>query len=108
MQLNIPERLVLFDVLPEKGSFLTMRAVHEMKMMLGLTPEEVARAEVKDLDGQGVSWKDNIEADIPLDVVQFQVCRDELAKLDKAGTLTADHLSLYEKFVEQSPLVAVS
>jgi outer membrane receptor for monomeric catechols len=107
VRLSIPERIYLFNLLPEKGQFTTMRAVHELRLALELTSEEVEKTGYEITD-TGSRWDNPMDVDIPIDVVQFGLCRDALKKLNDKSEITLELLSLYEKFVETQPLVAVN
>lgn len=104
MNLTVMERVVLFNLLPEKGTFTTVRAVHDLRMALPLTEEERDTCGFQENE-QGVGWQTDFEADIPINVEQFRVCKEALTGLDRRGELTLQHVSLYEKFVEREALV---
>lgn len=98
MNLTIRERVVLFNILPEKGNFLTMRAIHGLRMALPLSSEERERGGYVQ-EGETSHWTNDFEADLPIDVEQTGIIVDVLRELDKSKSLTVDHVSLYEKFI---------
>lgn len=106
MILTIPERIILFNLLPEKGGFSTVKAVHELRIVLGLTEEEREAIGYEEIEG-GSRWDSPLDVDIPISIEGFRVSKEVLEALDKKAELTAEHLSLYEKFVEGRALVAV-
>ena len=100
MKLSVKDRLVLLGVLPEKGDFVTLKVVMELRMELGLSAEEIETIELKQ-DGALTRW--NIEKDpnkeFKLSKTAVGIIEMTLKQLDAEKKLTSDHLSLYERFV---------
>ena len=103
MELTVGERLMALMILPEQGSFATMRIVHDLRMNLGFDEAETAEVDLRQT-GEGaegrVVW-DGQKAkpkDIPIGPRGIEVMRKRLEELDKDGKLTVQHLSLCEKF----------
>ncbi len=96
------ERLTLRGVLPEKGDFVTFKAVRELHEMLSFNEDEIERFNLKQEEGQ-ITW--NAEADTPREFTfsktQSKVITDALKALNDKGEINADNFGLYEKFIEQ-------
>lgn len=100
MILTITERVLLLDdILPARGDVLTMRVVHDLRMALSFSEEELAAAkfsrdgEVLSFDKSGVPDKD-----IEIGAAAHGVIVEALKKADADKRVTADHLPLFEKF----------
>ena len=101
MNLTVPERINLINLLPTKGDFLTLRIIFEAKDALDFDEVERKRIELTP-DGSGrVSWNPSAasEVDVVLARPAIDVIVIELNKLNEAKQLTVDQFSLYEKFV---------
>ncbi len=102
MLLGVYERIVLDNVLPREGSYLTMVLVDALKKCLRLTPAEVAEWEVKELQGGRLAWNSSKAKEVEIEVGEAvtKIVKSALANLDKAGKVTTEQLSLYEKFMQ--------
>ena len=70
---------------------------------IGLTVEEIKKYKVRPgSDGEGVDWDQDIPQDenIELSPGEIVLMGESLDKLEKDGKLRAEHVSLYDKFVE--------
>jgi len=101
MELTVKERLVLLNLLPNEGNFLTLKLMRKLREALSFDEEELKRLNVVQ-NGDRVSW--DITVDIRKDIAVGDVMTDVIVKdlkgKDKDGKLTEDHITLYEKFVE--------
>ena len=99
MKLNVLERLLLGNMLPDNGSFVTLKIVRDLRTTLMFTEEEINTISLRD-DGGQVKWELNIEKDFEITPMQIQLIVNALKKLDADETLTEQHMSLCEKFLE--------
>ncbi len=101
--LNVSERITLLNVLPEKGGYITVKLVGDLREKLFPTAAEFKRvgAEEDSKTGQ-LFWKGGEEFDKAFSFAGFEtkLIVERLQALDKDEELTALHISLYEKFVE--------
>lgn len=102
MKLNVPERLILSNLLPEKGNFETMAIVESLREKLFLGEEEIEEFEVT-RKGEGYSWgeKGIEEIDIDLGIKGTAFLLELLEKLDKKEELTLHQYNIYKKFKEE-------
>ena len=104
MKLDVPDRLVLLNLLPAEGNVLTLRIVQELRLALAFSEKELLAAELVQKDGLA-RW--NPEADVTKEVTIGSAASglivDALKKLEGESRLTVNHLSLYERFVEEKP-----
>ena len=98
MILNIPERIALFGILPEKENFVTMKIVKDLRSNLLLSEEDIKEAEVT-LEGEQMFWKKMIEKDVQIGEKATDIIVTALKKLDSEKALEERHMPLWEKFI---------
>lgn len=98
MLLKISERVALLTMLPDKGNFVTLKIVADLKTKLGFSNDEIERCKIKQTP-QNISWDGNEEKEIEILPTQMIVCCDALKELDQSSTLTPLHVGVYEKFM---------
>lgn len=101
MQLKAGERLTLLMVLPEQGDLTTIRIVDTLRADLSFTEDEHAALEIAvDPEGGSVRW--NGEADTGREYEFGAKAREvivkALEKMSSEGKLTAQHLTVCDKF----------
>lgn len=101
MELSIPERLVVFSILPSEGNFATWRILQNLKASLSFTEQEVKEWEiVNDIEKKQTRWSLNAGvADIPIGEKAMDIIVEALKKLDRDHKLTENMLGVYEKFI---------
>ncbi len=101
MELTLGERITLAMTLPREGSFATLRTANLLREKLMPTGEEIDEYGIEDVEGGGVKWAQTATTfDIDITNAETAAVIDLLKKLDSEEKLTAQHVSLYEKFVE--------
>lgn len=101
-KLNLPERLVLLDVLPKEGNFLAMRTMRKLRESLALSPEEIDEYEVK-IGENRISWnpqKSEFFKEFDFEEYVVGVIKLKLKELSEKEKLEEKHITLFEKFVE--------
>ena len=100
MELGVFDRLILLNILPKEGDFLTLKIVRQMREDLSFTEAEHKALQFVQEEGN-VRWKK--EADKPktigFGVKATEIIVDVLKDLDKSKKLKDEHFGLYEKFV---------
>jgi len=100
MLLSIPERIVLFGILPEKENFVTMKLIKDLRSNLTLSEEDIKEGEITTSeDGNQILWKKHIERDIPIGEKATDIIVEALKKLDSEKALEDRHMALWEKFI---------
>ena len=100
MQLSVKERLILANNLPAQGDFITLTLADGLKKKLVFTEEEITTCGLKSIEGGRLTWnQDASDMDIPMGSKTVEMVKVHLKKLEAEAKLTADMLSLYEKFV---------
>lgn len=98
MEFAVEERLSALSLLPPEGTLLTMRIVHELRLALAFSEEDLAILNFRQED-ERLMWNNGIgPKEVKVGVKAAGVVHDELAKLDKDGKLRESHLALCEKF----------
>ena len=103
MKLNIMERLMLLNMLPQKGDIVTLRTVNEYMQKIGLNEEEIKLYEIVQQEDGRIKWNSKYNdrtVDISFGDIITNIIANELKEVDKKKELTGNHMSLYEKFVE--------
>lgn len=110
MLLTVQERLMLMNaVLPSQGDFVALLLIEDLKKQLVLTTKEITEYEVEDLEGGGgMHWNLEKAKDKEIEICEGaqKIITEALTNLDKAKTLTPNHMSLYRKFMLPSEAVA--
>jgi len=94
------ERLLLLNVLPERGNAVTLRIVNQLRERLSFTEADIEQYDVV-ADGEQVRWnieKGEAETEIKIGSVAHRTIVDALEELDKNEELELQHLSLLDKF----------
>ena len=102
MKLNTKDRLLLLGLLPNQGSLTTIRIVHTLRQELSFSEEEHKVLNLQEDNGL-VRWDTTSTSgvkDVEIGDKATDIIADALKQLDKSEQITADHLPLYEKFVE--------
>ncbi len=104
IKLDVMERIVLFNILPKEGNFMTLKTLRQLKEEVGLDPKEIKEIKIKnDTEKGSVTWDTTKDPhkEIEINREAKKIIVDTLEKLDKDGKLNDQHISLYEKFVEE-------
>lgn len=103
MLLGIKDRYVLLRTLPAEGNFRTMRTIVKLREELMPTEEEIKAFGIKTSpDGNSIQWdvEKATDADIQIGEVATEVIVAALKSLDSQDKLTAEHILLWERFIE--------
>ena len=102
LKLTFKERLITLGLLPTEGDITTIRTLTELRTALQPTAEEVESWEIRSEDNQ-IFWNQDAEesVDIKVNAVAKMVIVAALNTLNTEKKLTADHLDVYELFVEE-------
>lgn len=98
MKLNIQERLVLVNLVPEKGNFETMSIVEDLRKLLYPTETEVKKFEIKQSENS-IQWNIEGAKQIEINITdgQLNVLEEVFKTLDEKKELTFDQYSLFKK-----------
>ena len=103
MKLNFMDRMMILNSLPEKGSFLTIKAIRVLREVLVPTDEETKEWNiVENLESGQIKWDMNVDTTKEVEISEraFVMISDKLKEMDKADELTANHENIYSLFVD--------
>ncbi len=100
LKFSVLERLILLNVLPQEANFFNFKLLRVVKEELSFTEEENKLLNFRQVDKQTV-WDDTVQPkEIVIGEVVTEMIKKALKELDGKEKLTQDHISLYEKFIE--------
>ena len=103
MELTMAERLLLLNVLPEKGDITTIRVLHDLQQSLGPTSEEQEEfGFFADEEKPGmIFWNTELpqEKEIEISKAASKLIKDRLLGVSEKGEVTVDLIPLFDKFV---------
>ena len=103
MKLNVLQRLMLLNVLPKEGNFVTLKIVRDLKNELSFSEEEHKKYKFVESNGR-VNWNPAAEQfkEVHIGEKATDIIVEALKKLDKEKKLREGHLTVYEKFVKEN------
>ena len=108
MKLTVLERIVILNLLPTEGDFLTLRVCQEARELLEFPVDEQREVELVVQEDKRVHW--NAEKDPKKDINLSQSALDiiikRLKELDESKKLDNETFPLYEKLVFGPRLVS--
>lgn len=104
MKLTVAERIIIGNILPSEGNFVTLRVIRDLRNNLSFSDEELAKLSFKGDGNSKIFWDSVAEQEMgPKEVEIGQaalgIIRDALLKLDREGRLTEQMLDVYERFL---------
>lgn len=103
MLLTVFERLILLNILPQEGDFLTIKIVRQLREALSFSEEEHKALQFKTEEAR-VFWQTEAAKDKEIGIggQATKIIVEALTRLSDEKKLKDEHFSLYEKFVESS------
>lgn len=103
MELAVFERLILLNILPKEGDFTTLKIMRKLKEDLSFSEEEHKNLGIKIEDGM-VRWKSEADSlkEVNIGEKAHDIISEILKELNNKKKLTEEHMSLYEKFIENN------
>jgi len=106
MKLTVHERLMIGNILPQEGDFVTLKVLRNLKMDLSFSEAETKKWSIVSSDGR-VDWRlftdknkpIDQEAEIEVGVKAKDIIVKALAELNEKKKLREEHLTLYERFI---------
>lgn len=88
MKLNIKERLMMLELLPEKGALLTMTNKRNIIKKVDFSSEEIETFEIKQNE-KGITWKNEEKPkDVDFNSEELKLLKDSVDELDKNNAIT--------------------
>ena len=105
--LNVLERLTILNSLPIKGTMRNLKLMRIVKAKVSFQEPEMQKfgiAELKDAEGKSqITWFPEADRPVDLDftVEEMGAVSERLKELDTLGELKDEHVSLWDKFVQE-------
>jgi hypothetical protein len=100
MKLNIKERLMMLELLPEKGALLTMTNKRNIIKKVDFSSEEIETFEIKQNE-KGITWKNEEKSkDVDFNSEELKLLKDSVDELDKNNSITDAIFDLCVKIKE--------
>lgn len=101
-KLNIPERIVLMQILPRENNFVTLKIIRDLNGILGIQENEFKKYGIVQ-KGDSVNWNEKAIEEIEIEIGERaeDIIIESLKGLNDQKRLEQKHFSLYEKFVEK-------
>lgn len=103
MKLTVLERITVLGVLPQEANFVTLQVVNKLKEALSFSEGEIKDLELtENPETNGITWKQEADKskDVEIGEKATDIIVEALEKLDKDKKLTAQFMTVYEKFVK--------
>lgn len=105
VKLTIGERLLLAQLLPEKGPIATVRLVRDLTEQLSLTADEYKEHDIVQ-DGAQLKWSNATQTrTFTFSGFALELILSQLRKANEAGTLTAAHVPIWDKLIPSDAVV---
>jgi len=105
MKLTLGERITLLTVLPKEANFVTLQILRSLETRLSFTEKEIKDFEIKfNPRNASYAWNEkgrDYETAVEFGEKTTAIVVGQLEELDKTEKLTAQHITVYEKFVEK-------
>lgn len=100
MKLNLLERIVLLNILPQESNFATLKIVNDLKNSLAFTESEFKEYNIKQ-ESDKVTWDlaGNNEKEIVIGEKATDIIIEQLKRLNDQNKLTMNLYSVYSKFI---------
>jgi len=113
-KLNILERFLVLNILPKENNIMTLKTIRKLQDTLLPSDEELDEIEMKiiteDSNGNPLPQPQNqfnkkkaeVEKEFEIAERGHDIISDALNKLDKEKKLNLEHMSLWDKFMEEN------
>lgn len=103
MNLNVKERLILLSILPQEGSYTTLKIVRQLKEDLSFSEEEHEKYNFNQTETGGIVWNnvEDVGKDVEIGKVGKEIICKALKKLDEMEKLNEDSFPIFIRFVEE-------
>ena len=101
MLLSVKERLLLLNVLPDKGDYTSIKIIRKLREDLSFSEKEHKEFNIKMEENGLVLWDDKAEKpkDVPIGEKAIDIIKGSLRKVNAEQQITEDLIPVYEKFV---------
>jgi hypothetical protein len=97
--LNVGERLIVLNIIPKEGNFVTLRMIRTLINRLAPSAEEITEFEIL-AENNTVRW--NVKGNVPIEFefadAEVDLIKKELKRMDSENKLPMEVFPVYEKF----------
>lgn len=99
MKLTVPERLVINELLPQKGNMVTMILAESILSKTSIKSDDIQKYSIKNAEGGVITWdkKNDDGEEFLLNEAEINLLKDQVDKYDKEGNITNRILSICKK-----------
>ena len=97
MKLNVLERIMLMQILPNEGNYITFKMLTELKLALTFSEAEYKDYGITEENKQ-ITWKKDGQKEVEIGEKMTEVIKTALKKIDEDNKVNAQLFSLFEKF----------
>lgn len=97
--LNVFERVMITQIVPKEGNFITLRLVNDLVSKIGLSAQDFEDYGIVQEEGK-TRWNEKgiIPKEFELADAESELIRKQLKKMDDENKLSMQMFTLYEKF----------
>ena len=103
-QLTLSERLQIIEILPREGNIVTLRLIHDLKMKLSPTPEEISKFKIIQTKQNEVQFSSEANA-VPTNIkflpAELELIRKQLTELSNQNKLSVNQIGIYDLFFKE-------
>jgi len=100
MKLSVLERVVCLSLLPQQGSFATLKVLHDLRMILSFSEKEMKEWGIKENPETKITtWERDETKELPIGEKATDIIIEALREHDRKNSLPVQAMSLYEKFI---------
>ncbi len=101
MLLNVKQRLLLLNILPDESNYIELKVIREQQERLSFSDEELQRLKVK-RQGDIYTWDESLDEPVEIEINESArgIIKIAFRQLDQQGQLKVEFLPLYEHFIE--------
>lgn len=99
IKLNIPERFILVNLLPDKGNFENLAIVDSLRVKLYPTQKEIKEYDVKQ-EGDRISWNDKglKQTEVEFTEQEISFVKKRFTELSDKNELDFNQFLLFKRF----------
>lgn len=99
MKLSIADRIILLQILPKQGSFVTFKILMDLKASIAFNEAEIKECNIKESEGR-VTWDKLKDKEVTIGERATEIIQEALRKIDKEEKINEQTYTLFEKFIK--------
>lgn len=99
LKLSIKDRISFRDILPAEGSYIEMILIKSIQNIVEITPEDISRHNMKQLDGR-IEWSNDEDRPFEFTPEQFEIILQAIKRIDSDKKVNVNNFNLVQKVLE--------